>query len=412
MRANDRGGYTVPTARLYPYQWNWDSALSALGFAVFDIDRAWTEIESLFEGQWADGMLPHIIFRRDDPDYFPGPSVWGTNTSPPTSGHSQPPVAATIVRAILEKDKAAGADRARALYPKLLSWHRWYHSARDPDGRGVIAIVHPWESGRDNSPDWDAAMARVDPTRNQAYERRDTGHVDPSMRPTQADYDRYMNIVDFGRGCGWNPAVMAREAPLFVADPGISMILLRADRDLLALAPMLGIADGVDEIAAWIARTEDGIDFLWNQADGCYAARDLRTGLLADGLSSTTFLAWYAGLGSGPRTQILKASLARILAAARFGVPSFDPDHARFDRLRYWRGPVWGVINYMIGRGLAEAGETALAERVRSDTRHLIETAGFDEYFDPMDGAGAGGSNFTWTAAMWLAWASPTAPQI
>ena len=23
---NDRGGYTVPTQGLYPYQWNWDSA--------------------------------------------------------------------------------------------------------------------------------------------------------------------------------------------------------------------------------------------------------------------------------------------------------------------------------------------------------------------------------------------------
>ena len=33
---NDRGGYTVPTPRLYPYQWNWDSVFAALGFSVFD----------------------------------------------------------------------------------------------------------------------------------------------------------------------------------------------------------------------------------------------------------------------------------------------------------------------------------------------------------------------------------------
>ena len=26
---NDRGGFTVPTAGLYPYQWNWDSAFAA-----------------------------------------------------------------------------------------------------------------------------------------------------------------------------------------------------------------------------------------------------------------------------------------------------------------------------------------------------------------------------------------------
>lgn len=37
---NDRGIYTAPTHGLYPFQWNWDSALSALGFAQFDEERA------------------------------------------------------------------------------------------------------------------------------------------------------------------------------------------------------------------------------------------------------------------------------------------------------------------------------------------------------------------------------------
>ena len=36
LRQNDRGGYTVPTERLYPYQWNWDSAICALGWQSFD----------------------------------------------------------------------------------------------------------------------------------------------------------------------------------------------------------------------------------------------------------------------------------------------------------------------------------------------------------------------------------------
>jgi len=37
----------------------------------------------------------------------------------------------------------------------------------------------------------------------------------------------------------------------------------------------------------------------------------------------------------------------------------------------------------------------------------MIEKSGFFEYFNPLDGSGAGGRNFTWTAAIWLAWASP-----
>ena len=86
LRANDRGGYTVPTAGLYPYQWNWDSAFAALGFAEFDLDRAWRELETLAEGAWPNGMWPHILFRVDDPDYFPGPSVWRAGETIPVPG--------------------------------------------------------------------------------------------------------------------------------------------------------------------------------------------------------------------------------------------------------------------------------------------------------------------------------------
>lgn len=409
LRANDRGRFTVPTPRLYPYQWNWDSAFAALGFSGFDLDRAWGEIEALFESQWPNGMVPHIIFRREDPDYFPGPSMWGTTTSPPTSGHSQPPVAATMVRALYEKDTGAeNARRARALFPKLLLWHRWFHTARDPDGLGVIAVVHPWESGRDNSPDWDAAMARVAPTTDKTYQRRDTGHIDPAMRPTQSDYDRYLGIVEFGRACGWDPERLHRDGPFFVADPGVTLVLLRSDRDLLALADALGEAGAKAEIARWIERAEAGVALLWNNDAEGYTARDLRTGEPAAHLSSVAFLAWYAGLRDDDRMDALAASLRRFLNAVPFGVASFDPEAKEFDPQRYWRGPVWCVVNYLIARGLSEAGLADLAERVMGDSRRLIEQSGFFEFYNPLSGAGAGGADFTWTAATWLAWASPS----
>ena len=97
IRMNDRGGYTVPTNRLYPYQWNWDSGFTALGIWHFNKWRAWLEIMALLDAQWDDGMVPHIVFRQHDPDYFPGPGVWQTNTEPSTSGHSQPPVLASVI---------------------------------------------------------------------------------------------------------------------------------------------------------------------------------------------------------------------------------------------------------------------------------------------------------------------------
>ena len=97
LRKNDKGGYTLPTHGLYPYQWNWDSAFAAWGFTTFDSDRGWTELETLMSGQWEDGMLPHILFHRVDPGYFPGPDVWQGRGPIPSSGISQPPVAATFM---------------------------------------------------------------------------------------------------------------------------------------------------------------------------------------------------------------------------------------------------------------------------------------------------------------------------
>ena len=85
LRGNDRGGYCVPTARLYPFQWNWHFTFVAMGWGTFDEARAWQEITSLLKGQWEDGLIPQIVFHAPSDDYFPGPDVWGITRTPPTS---------------------------------------------------------------------------------------------------------------------------------------------------------------------------------------------------------------------------------------------------------------------------------------------------------------------------------------
>ena len=108
------------------------------------------------------------------------------------------------------------------------------------------------------------------------------------------------------------------------------------------------------------------------------------------------------------RLTSLQGHFDRIAAKVRYTMPSYDPDHPSFEPLRYWRGPVWAMVNYMIARGFAEAGDAIRAEKLRSDTAQLVETSGFAEYFSPETAAGAGGGTFSWTAAIWLTWASPT----
>jgi hypothetical protein len=407
LRGNDRGGYTVPNSRVYPFQWNWDSALVSLGFAEFDLERAWREIETLFAAQWPDGFVPHIVFWQRDDGYFPGPDVWATHTDPPTSGITQPPVAATAVRFLWERaDSVTYRKRLAALFPKLLAWHRWFARVRDPFGSGLAVAVHPWETGRDNSPEWDAAARAVNTSNVGTYERRDTSHLDQSMRPTQADYDRYVALLQFGRAARWDHAAIGATSPFRVADVGLTMILLRANRDLLALAQELGERDAAAELSATIARSERGVDWLWNAEVDAYCSRDVITGASSGRVTSASFLAFYAGLANEARDRRLLDHLERIGQRVKYLVPSLDPDDPSFDSMRYWRGPVWAVVNYLVAQGLADAGHDRWAERVRADTRSLIEMSGFFEAFCPLSGRGTGGSDFSWTAAMWLHWVS------
>ena len=397
LRDNDQGGYTIPTSGLYPYQWNWDSVFVALGFATFDPDRAWQELETLFQAQWPDGMVPHIVFRVDEPSYFPGPNVWQGNKGPlPSSGITQPPVAASAIWALAQDNP----ERARPFFAKLDAWHRWFHSARDPEGLGVIAITHPWESGRDNLPDWDVPGDAIDVSRVGDYTRRDTSLVDADMRPKKKDYDRYLALVQFGVDCGWDQAHIAAHNPFFVADVGMTAILLRAERDLAALGRMLG--EDVSEIKVRIARMETGFERLWNPEAGAYCSLDLRSGRHSRAPNAASFMALYAGI-TDRKAEVL-GLLQEFARSADYLVPSFDPRDPRFDHLRYWRGPVWAMINYMIARGMAEQAEVTWADRIRSDTAHLIRTGGFAEYFSPQTGQGLGGDTFSWTAAIWLAW--------
>lgn len=406
LKTNDRGGYSVPTDGLYPFQWNWDAGFAAMGYACFDEARGWQELRTLLAGQWPDGMVPHIVFHRDDPRYFPGPEVWGVAREPRTSGITQPPVLAVAARRMFEtaRDRGGAEAAVRELYPKLLASHRWWHRARDPEGSGLVACYHPWETGMDNSPAWDGPLARtpVDPL--PPYQRRDLGHVDASQRPRQAEYDRYLTLVYRFRARGYEPDALWAESPFRIADLATNAILHRADRDLLALAEALGIADGRAELAAWIGRSRDAFERLWSEETQAYHPRDLLTDELLAVRTSAGFLPLFAGVVPEPRAARLIADLRALGNRARHLVPSTDPAEPAFEPQRYWRGPVWLVVNWMIAQGLESYGADDLAGKIRADSGALVEQHGFFEYFDPLTGAGCGGGAFTWTAAVTLFW--------
>lgn len=405
LSRNDRGGFTIPTKGLYPYQWNWDSAFIALGIATYDTDRAWGEITSLIEGQWPDGMIPSIIFRSDDPDYFPGPSRWGKTLGPiPSTGISQPPVLATVVRKLTEGGSAQDIARMGEVFDTIYRWHAWWHEARTVDG--IVTTVHPWETGRDNCPEWNIGLEAMDVAPDLApYTRMDNKHVDPRFRPSQEQYDKYLTIVGFGESVDWDQRRLTDEGPFLMADPNLHFVLLRADKDLLAMANALGKPQAlITQIEAWIAKGEAATDTIWNPKLEAFTARDMRSGAFSDGFSNCSALCFYAGSGTAHQHAATLDHMTRIAGLVDFMLPSWDPDASDFEPQRYWCGPLWPQMNYMTALGLSEQGHADMAARVQNDLCRAIEKSGFWECFNPATGEGCVGDNFSWTAAVWLSW--------
>lgn len=401
LRENDRGTYTVPTKGLYPFQWNWDSCLTALGQRHFDESRAWLEMETLFDHQWPCGMVPHIVFHQMDDGYFPGPDVWATGRPVPTSGITQPAVAGFTLKRLYDcaTDRADAEICARALLPKVAAWHRWFYATRDLNGEGLVSILHPWESGRDNSVDWDAPFARV-PTEGIApYTRRDTQHANPAHRPTKEQYDRYLWLVEHFRALKWDTAKLHDASPFQVVDPGFNAILIRACTDLAELADQLGEAAVAQENRAFAAHGLAAMESLWSEEHGQYLCHDRVAGSLIDSASIGGLLAAFCAIPPARAAQIAATIDSHD---TRYRVASHPPQDARFDPKRYWRGPVWLVVNYMIADGLAQAGQGDAAARITASSLDLIRESGFAEYYDSISGVPLGGGRFTWTAAMVL----------
>ena len=295
-------------------------------------------------------------------------------------------------------DRTEAADRARALLPKVAAWHRWFYATRDPAREGLVAIIHPWESGRDNSIDWDEPFARV-PTEGIApYTRRDTQHADPEHRPTKDRYDRYLWLVEHFRGLAWDTSMLHDASPFRVVDPGFNAILIRS-APTSPTSPTPG-RDGDRRREPRLRRTRDGGDGkpLVRTARAIPLPRPCYRPLI-DSPSVGGLLAAFAPI---PAHRAARIAATIEGHGIRFRVASHAPDDPRFQAKRYWRGPSWLVVNYMIGDGLARAGQTDAAEAITPPRLDLIRTSGFAEYYDPQTGEPLGGGRFTWTAAMVL----------
>ncbi|WP_053709861.1 MGH1-like glycoside hydrolase domain-containing protein [Streptomyces sp. NRRL B-3648] len=462
LEANWTGGSTVPSRHLYPHQWSWDSAFIAIGLRHLSPLRAQTELETLLAAQWGDGRVPHIVFNPSVPldAYFPSPDFWrsatagrgaGAPRTVQTSGIVQPPVHALAAWLVHRADPGLSAARGflARVYPRLAAWHRYLLHRRDLGGGGLVSVVHPWEQGMDNSPCWDAPLARITPAPARSFRRADLDHGAAEDRPTDLDYGRYVRLATDYRDAGYADG----QAEFAVEDPAFNALLIASEHALARIAGELG-ATGSARRARAERLTAALVERLWDERSGMFLCRDLRGGTApADhpapapqpgtrspgpapqpgtrspgpGPEPGTRSPGNRGLDPGPGLvpersvsglvpllvpglpRDVVAALVRTVGGPHFSVgdrtrlvPSYDLLGEAFDPHRYWRGPAWFNTSWLLERGLRTHGERERADALREAVLELAATSGFAEYVDPYTGEACGAAGFSWTAALAL----------
>jgi glucosylglycerate hydrolase len=417
--------WTKPAPSLYPHQWSWDSAFIALGLAHLDNRRATRELETLFSGQWASGKVPHIVFNPDAPPktYFPDAERWNAAAlspdapdEPRTSGLCQPPIHAIAVRRIWEtardrEDRRVDLARAflRDSYPRLLAWHLYLATARDPEASGLVTIYHPWESGTDNSPRWDSALRAIEVREVPLYPRYDLQHVsDPSQRPSDEEYDRFIWLLELLKEARYEEAEIYESHPFLVKDVLFSAILVAANEALSEIAAVVEAPGEERElIDGWIERGRKSLDERWDPDLKLCLDYDLR----AEEPVRVRTVAGFAPLIAGGLDPERLKDLLKTLDSPEFAgnqelrwplPPSTSPQEAGFHPRSYWRGPTWPVIHWLLWWSLLRAGESRRAERMRRAALDQLVEGGFAEYFEPFTGEPLGSPDQSWTAAVAL----------
>jgi hypothetical protein len=353
-------GYTCPNAARYPWLWLWDSCFHSIIWAELgEPDRSVAELRWVFEGQDdATGFVPHMAYvgAPDTAADFWGRSGYSSITQPPMFGHA----VAELVRRGVDVDRDV-VDSATAGLGFLLRRRRRHAT-------GLVELVHPWESGADDSPRWDdlAGSPRTD---DAWYEVK--GSLLASVQRS-ASGAPLSNAAFAVASAGFNA---------LVAFNAIELAWVTGDASLRAGALELCVA--LD--SRWDRRRCTWVDAGPTES-GSGAARS------ADGL-----LPLLVTLDDAAASCAFESLVDPAAYGGEFGPSGVHRGEPSFDPAAYWRGPAWPQLSYLLWVAAARRGRDDVVMTIARSTARAALVSGMAEYWDPDTGAGGGAVPQSWT---------------
>ena len=418
LSTNNVGGLIIPAQGLYPHTVLWDSCFIAVGLSHYDLKLAQAQVEHFFSAQWQDGMVPNIIFNKRF-RYFWDRWIWrswiSVNSQPgiPTSGITQPPMLTeAVVRIGKQLTPAERMLWYKSVIENLVAYHSWLYEYRDLNHNGLITLIHPWETGLDNTPPWLASLRhqhnpfllnligwlKIDKVADHL--RIDAHYVDPKQRSTTLEALRLYDALRLIRRKRYDNAKILKHPTFAIEDIAYNSIFIRAN------ALLCEIADAIDyqlpqNLLSNMHLSRQNLNQLWDDERKSYFSRSHKTKNLLKEDSIASLLPLYSGAISKAQADlIVKAMQDKTLYQTKFPLPSVPINSSWFKPMRYWQGPTWININWLLIDGLERYGYKQLASELSEQTIRLVKNSGFNEYFNPIDGSAAGVHDFSWTAAL------------
>jgi putative isomerase len=308
----DKQRVVSPVSRVWSVSWggyvlfDWDTFFAATMAAIGNRDLAYADAIETLREETHQGFVPN----------YARPGGWKS------FDRSEPPVGAITVLGIYKRFN----DRwfLEDAFTPLLRWNRWWAEHRDV--QGYLA----WGSDGENEPrnlDDDTPG-----TRSGAI--LESG-LDNSPMYDATTYNSRSHLLEF-------------------ADVGL-MSMYIADCDALAqIAEVLNKSAEAKELKERGDRYKAKLATLWNEREGIFLNKDLRTGESGMRLSPTNF---YPMLAKAATAEQAKTMIEKhLLNPKEFGgewiIPSIARDDPAFGDQNYWRGRIWGPMNYLVYLGL------------------------------------------------------------
>jgi hypothetical protein len=359
-------GFCVPNATTYPWQWLWDSCFHAVCWAhLGEGARAVAELGNVLAHQGADGFVPHLTY-WDGTDVHAG--FWGRRgtssiTQPPMYGHA----VAELTRLGVPVPEAT-VRRARRGLAFLLD-----RQGTGPDGSAGAGpgpvIVHPWESGCDDSPRWDGWS--TEPWSFEHWKVR-KGELVEALR------------FDGGSPVGSDS--------FEVVSAGFAALVAFNARELASVTGDAELEEAADAVVA-------GLGARW-RADAATWVDDARVGPVTT-TAVRTLDALLPVLVVDDRAE-LDAGFGAALDDAAFGgacgPAGVHRDEPAFDPRSYWRGPAWPQLTYLLWVAARRHGRAEVAADLADRLIVGARRSGMAEYWHPDTGEGLGAVPQSWSA--------------